>query len=196
MSNGEMVGLVLAVALFSASAGAVVAGVIAARRDRFAELRMRRTDAYALWLGARRTLTRASLSFVAAFRAVAAQTRRKDVETLRHEEAQRTRTAWFEAMRELDQAEAGLVVWSDDPSVRRHLDRFPPVKPEMLREAIDGSVKTVAQLARLLREDDDRAVQFVLMATARTRPRDLPGSVWLTGMAKYAGSIVDHWSKR
>lgn len=196
MSDGDIVGLVLAVALFSASAGAVVAGVIAARRDRIAELRMRRANAYALWLGARLTLTRASLSFVAAFRAVTAQTRRKDVATLRHEEAQRTRAAWFEAMRELDHAEAGLVVWSGDPSVRRHLERFPPVKPEKLREAIDGSVNTVAQLARVLREDDDRAAQFVLLATARFHPRGLPGSAWLTGMAKYAGAIVDHWSKR
>jgi hypothetical protein len=196
MSTGEIVGSLLAVAVFAASGGAALAAVIAARRDRLAELRMRRHEAYAAWLAARWTLTRASLSFVAAFRTLAAKARRPDLETLRHEEAQRTRSAWSDAMRELDRAQAALITWSDDPSIDRQLMRFATATPEMLREAINGTAQNVAQLAHKLRQEDERAAQFVRRATQTGAGRTGPVRGWIERAEQYAAAIVAHWSRR
>ncbi|MGB2985586.1 MAG: hypothetical protein WBE26_06855 [Phycisphaerae bacterium] len=196
MSQGEIVGLLLTVALLAAIVGAVLTAVAALRRDRAAELRTRQIDAYAQWLAARMTLSRASVSFVVAFRALAAQRRDSDYFLLRRDEAQRARADWCDARRELDRAEAVLVAWSDDPSIRKQLARFDLVAPDVLRLAINSDQGDVDRLAQRLHDADQRAAEFVHAATASTRASRFPARKRLTVAADYVESIVEHWTKR
>lgn len=196
MSTDEIVGLILTTALFSGVGGVVLTAMIAAGRDRMAGIRARRMDAYARWLAARWTLTRASISFVAAFRALAAENRKSDYFGLRRHEAQRARSAWCDAIQELDCAEAALVTWSADPSIREHLAQFQAVPPDTLREAINSTQEDVDRLSQRLREADGHAAEFVRAATADTRARGSPHRAWFTRVGSYIESIVDHWGQR
>ncbi len=118
MSSEEVVGLMLTVALLSATAGTAVTAAVILRRSGMSQWRMRRVDAYARWLAAWMTLSRVSASFVAAFRALATERRDSEYFALRRHEAQRARAAWSDAMRELDRAEAALIAGTVAPSIR------------------------------------------------------------------------------
>ena len=196
MSTGELVGLICTVALLAAVAGALVTAVVAGRHSRAAEIRLRRVDVYAQWLAAHFATTRASVSFVTAFRALAVVKQDSEYFSLRQEEAQRARAAWCDAMSELDRAEAALLVWSTDPSIRTHLARFERISPETLRSAIDGHRQNVARLIERLRNADDRAAEFVRAATKEARPRRLGHGETLSRIRAYVGSIVNHLSRK
>ena len=196
MSSGEFLGLLFTVSLLGVLVGAAFTWIVAIRRHRPAEPDVRRREVYARWLAARISLTRASASFVAAFRALA--TERTDAEyfALRREEAQRTRNAWWEAMRELDGAEAMLLVWSDDPTTRERLAHFDRVEPEALRKAIDGSQGEVDALLRRLREADSRAADLVCVAAGHRNARRSKVGSLAASTVDYLASIVEHWSRR
>ena len=196
MSIAEIVGLVLTVASLAAVGSVLATLVITTRRDRHAEIRMRGVDAYAQWLAAHKTLTRGSLSFVAAFRALAAEHRDSEYFPLRREEAQRARAAWCDAMRELDRAEASLLAWSPDESIRQKLTQLEGVSAEALRIAINGPQRDFDRLTRQLRNQDERATELVRAATADPRGRGSRGPNALARVTAYTQSIIDHWAKR
>ena len=110
MSSGEVVGLLLTVMLLGVAASGAVAWLIWHRSSRLRESHVRRIDASAEWLAARVTLTRTSISFVTAFRELAAAHGNADAIALRRDEAQRARAAWCDARRELDRAEGRIKV--------------------------------------------------------------------------------------
>ncbi len=115
MSSGETVGLVLLAVLCSVLPTAALAVVIAEWRFRKGDRCVRRLEAYAGWLAARTILSRASISFVSAFRSLAVEPVQSNYAALRSAEAQRARSAWSDALKELDRAEAALIIWSGRP---------------------------------------------------------------------------------
>ena len=196
MSSSEFLGLLVTVSLLGVLVGAVFTWIAGLRRDRPAEPHVRRMDAYAHWLSARMTLTRASASFVAAFRALAAERPDSEYMSLRREEAQRTRQAWWEAMHELDRDEAMLLVWSDDPAIRERLAHFDRVGADALRAAINGDQTEVDRFMQRLRDTDATAAEFVRSAAVRAKTRQLAICRLPCGATNYMASIVDHWSRR
>lgn len=196
MSPGELVGLLATVALFAAVVGVVLTAVVSWRRNRRIERWIRQTDAYGQWLGAYLTLIRASISFVAAFRSLAAQKHDSKYFSLRGDEAKRARADWCEAKSRLDRAEAMLIAWSDDASIAEQLAGFRPGAPDMLRAAIDGDPSDVEQLTRRLRETEQRAIAFVRTATDGEEARRFPFSQCLSRPARWATIVMDNWAKR
>ena len=196
MSSGEFLGLLVTVSLLGVLVGAVFTWITALRRDRLAEPRGRRIDAYAQWLSARMTLSRASASFVAAFRALAAERPDSEYISLRREEAQRTRNAWWDAMRELDHAEAMLLVWSGDPTIHERLAHFDRVGPEALRTAINGGQVEVDKLMRRFRDADARAAEFVRSFVVQADLHRFVARRLLSHALNFVGTVVDRWSRR
>ncbi len=196
MSSGEVIGLLATVVLLAGGAGAAATAAIAARRGLAADARMRRIDAYAQWLAAHKTLARASASFVAAFRALAAEHRDAVYFSLRRDEAQRARAAWCDAMRELDRAEASLVAWSTDPSIHEQLARFQRTRPEALRAAIDGNQSDADRLSQELHGANELAVKVVLQATTKARGKRSAAAELLARVMAHAETIVQQWSKK
>lgn len=196
MSTGEFIGLFATVALFAGGVGVVATALIAARRGSAADVRMRRIDAYAQWLAAYKTLARTSTSFVAAFRALAAERRDAAYFSLRRDEAQRARAAWCDAMRELDRAEASLVAWSADPSIHKQLGRFHRARPEALRAAIDGNQVDVDKLSHELHGAHELAAEFVIRATVQTRAGHPATRRLLARVATHVETIVHYWSQK
>lgn len=196
MSTGELIGLLATVVLLAVVAGAAATAVVAARRGGAADARMRRIDVYAQWLAAHKTLARASTSFVAAFRALAAEHRDALYFSLRRDEAQRARAAWCDAMRELDRAEAALVAWVADPSIHKQLALFQRVRPEALRGAIDGDQADVDRLSHELYGANELAAKFVQQAIGQARGGQSATRRLLARAAKHAETIVHQWSKK
>lgn len=196
MSTAELIGLLATVVLFAGGVGVVATALLAARRGSAADARMRRIDAYAQWLAAYKTLARASTSFVAAFRALAAERRDAVYFSLRRDEAQRARAAWCDAMRELDRAEASLVAWSSDPSIHEQLARFRRAQPEALRVAIDGNQVDVDKLLHELHGADELAAEFVIRATVQAHDGESATRRLLARVVTHVETIVHHWSKK
>jgi hypothetical protein len=190
-----MIGLLLTVALFAAVGSAVVTAVAGRRAGRVADQRARRMDAYAQWLAACMGLNRSSASFVAAFRALAAEDRDSKYFALRQEEAQRARTDWCSAQGELERAEAALVVWSEDPSVRERLACGAPVAPEELQSAINGGQGDLDAFMQRLRSADARAAEIARRAT-RTHTRRDPLRELSERLAVFVATIVEQWGRR
>lgn len=196
MSSGELIGLLATVVLLAVVAGAAAMAAVAARPGWATNARTRRIDAYAQWLAAHKTLARASTSFVAALRALAAEHRDARYFSLRRDEAQRARAAWCDAMRELDRAEASLVAWVADPSIHKQLARFQRARPAALRGAIDGDQADVERLSHELHGADELAAEFVHQAITQTRgERSAPRRLLARALA-HAETIVHQWSKK
>lgn len=195
MSTGEILGIVACGILVGAAVGAAVAALILARRERRHDREQRITDAYARWLAGRLTLSRASLSFVAAFRSLAAERPDSVYFQLRTDEVQRARADYCDAMRELDRAEADLIAWNNHSHMRDQLGRFRRVGAGELRTAINGTAAEVNRLRAVLREADVAAVAFVDAARkngAWYPRRGLVRSL-TADMARKVESIVDKW---
>lgn len=195
MQPVELVGLVISVAFAGLAIGVAVTLLIAVRKDRSAELHIRRTDAYAQWLAAWTTLTRASRSFVAAFRALAAEDQDSKYYALRQDEAQRSRSAWYEATRDLDRAEAALVAWSPDPEIRTKLADFEIIPAETLRTAVNGGTKEMEKLVQRLQSLDERAAEFVRASTGGASRTPSLALEQLRRVIRFASSIMDNWDK-
>ena len=197
MSVGEIVGLLMTAGLFGGAVGAAAVAWGMTRRERARQKRMDLRDAYARWLAGHMTLSRASVSFVAAFRSLAAATRDSVYFSLRVEEAQRARASWCDAMRELDLAEASLRTHVPASVIREQLTRFKRVAPAALRAAIDASEGDAHQFVQSLRVADLAAIQFVEQAAAEidrpAGPRFVRGIISKT--AAYLEKIVDGWSE-
>lgn len=194
MSWDEIVGLTLMAALIGGVVGAAIA-LVARSGAALAERLEHTTRTYARWLAARLTFSRASASFVAAFRALAAERRDSPRFPLRMEEALRARVSWSEASRDLDYAEAMLLTSVRSPAIDRGLGEFERVSAEVLRDVVAGDSKGVEKWLQELHAADQRALDFVRGATANTHGNQ---PIWRKRLARLTTpirSIVDRWSR-
>jgi hypothetical protein len=195
MSWDETVGLMLSVALLSGVVGAALAAGFVRRREGREADHARAVEAYARWLAARLTLSRASLSFVAAFRALAAERRESTFFPLRTEEAQRARALWCETSRDLDLAEATLLTTISDSGFPAQIGALERVSAEVLRAAINGDPAAFDGLVQQLRAADQRAVEFARNATVNARRCGWSWRERLRLLARPIQSVVDRWSR-
>lgn len=197
MTVGEVVGLAVVALLLGASAGVGVGMLLMARLMRSRHGERSSSDAYAKWLAARFTHSRASVSFVAAFRALASEAGDAPNLQLRIEEAQRARADWIESVRLLDRADSLVIASTLDPALPGRLRAFRPVGVGELRAAIDGPMIVVDRFRRTLREADEAAIDFMLS--------ELSNGSWHSGMrqvvsagvlrgASRVGGLIDRWS--
>ena len=196
MSAGEVVGLALTAGLVSGVVGAVLVAVITSQRHWDAQRHGRQIDAYAGWLAARLTLSRACESFVAAFRAIAAEPRDSAYFSLRTEEVRRARSQWCDAARQLDLA--ALLAWSTDRSIIERKVPSDRIGADALRQAINGDERDVDRLLKELRTADRLAIDYVRNATLDIDPQGRL-SMWREILAKAAAhieSIVNRWGAR
>lgn len=154
-------------------------------------------DAYAGWLAARLTLSRTTLSFVASFRALAAEPADSAYYPLRTNEAQRARQDWCDGMKDLDRAEATLIAWSKDPDICTKLAQFDRIGSDLIRRAINRDTAGVTELLAHFRQTDRDAIQFVRSEADVSRIKSVTGSLaTLLGRSSEAvGSIVEGWSR-
>jgi len=195
MSTSETVGLCLTVTLLAGIVG-MLAGVLWARGSLAnAKCAGRHADVLARWLAAQMTLSRAAASFVASFRALAAEPPDGPFFSLREQEAQRARAGWSEAMREWDQAAAAMfVVFGDAAFVRPSAERSPPSVHE-LRQAIDGNRSEVDAFQRRLHESDERAIEW---ARQRRDGMARPCRPWVRhigGAVRAIQNVTDQWAR-
>ena len=195
MSWDEIVGLALTAALIGGAVGAALAALVARSGAALAERQERITQTYARWLAARLTFSRASASFVAAFRTLAAERRDSPQFLLRIEEARQARVSWSEASRDLDFAEAMLLTSVHDPAIDQQLGGFEHVSAEALRNVVAGESKGVEKWLQELHDADRRALDFVRAATVNTHGNQ---SIWCKRLAHLTTpirTIVDRWSR-
>lgn len=197
MSVGEIVGLAATTLLVGLLMGLWIGVSIRGGHEPRPPCRRDRIDAYARWLAARRSLSRASTSLVAAFRSMAAEPQAAANHALRRDEAQRGRAFWCEAMRKLDQAEAALVVqdflFDNGHSAWADVDR---VDAAALQVAINGTNSDVERLIGSLATTDERARTVVREAVTRL-DRRRPGIVgqWARALQRWIAVVVDRWSE-
>ena len=196
MSAGEVAGMAALAGLCGVVAGATITILVTSRALHGTERRGQRVDVYTRWLGARLTASRASLSFVAAFRALAAERRDSVYFALRTDEAQRARGYWCDAIRQLDLAEAALIAFGAVGPEVNPCDQFFRIGPDALRRAINGDEIDVDALAQDLHRADRAAIDYVRHAVAggkmRAGKRGFDHLLATTG--KRLKAIVDHWS--
>ena len=196
MSTGELIGLSLTAGLLAGVISAAAVAWVVLRQQGAQETRSFQIDAYARWLAGRLTLSRASVSFVAAFRALGAEPRGSAYFSLRAEEAQRARACWGDAVREVDVAEAALLVWDQSPTLPGQLACLPRVEARELRATIDGDEANVDEFAQRMRAADQAAILFVRRQTAPPNSAGAPTFARLViRTARQIQSIVDRWAR-
>ena len=192
MSQAELVGLMLTAAVLAAGLGAVAGILLAKSRSARAQVLGELTKAYSRWLAARWRLSRTSISFVAAFRALEAERAESSNYRLREREAQRARARWSHAVDELDGAEAEISAraFGVEPPPRTS-----PMDPDELRAAIQGDGSAFRALRLRLQWEDAQAAERVRVTLERlARPR----SVWRTAMrtlGAFFGRIAEGWTR-
>jgi len=150
VTAGEVIGLSLTVAMLAFLSGVLM--VASRDQGKSAEQcdRDSRRATLADYLSARRALTRASLTFVASFRALASSQEGLRHTRLRVKEAHASRRRLHEALDDLDKAQAELIVWF--PEWQRAGEGGRSVDVATLRAAIEGTDADVATLAKRLHE--------------------------------------------
>ncbi|MFQ5591637.1 MAG: hypothetical protein ACE5HE_10775 [Phycisphaerae bacterium] len=196
MSAREVAGLAALAGLAGVLLGATVAVVVTSRTHYYTREQTRRTQVYTRWLAARLTVSRASLSFVAAFRSLAAEHSDSTYFVLRVNEAQRARAYWCRAMQMLELAEAALITHTaDDAQYDPHLE-LSEVSASSLRRAIHGNAEDVQALARRLHAADRSAIHRVRQAVNARRTNRTARAVKGV-LARTAGrfkAVVDRWA--
>ncbi|MCH8966844.1 MAG: hypothetical protein IID43_04135 [Planctomycetes bacterium] len=194
MSPGEIAGLAATVALATGIAGAAVTLSLMRCRDRAQRNRERLIDAYAGWLAARLTFSRVCASFVTAIRASLNGPGGAN-HLLERDEVQRARQHRYEAMRELELAEAMLLAWCPDDAICDKVVRLRGTDAHAMRAAINGDDRNVDQFFLTLCDRDRQAIDLVRSATSKLHWRASP-SVFRDILARVVAklqSIVDHW---
>lgn len=197
MTVGEVVGLTVVALLLGAAAGVGIGMLLMARLMRSGYARRSSSESYAKWLAARFTHGRASVSFVAAFRALASEARGSPNFQLRLEEAQRARADWIESVRLLDGAESLVIASTLDPTVRERLRAFHSVGAGNLRAAIDGPLIAADRFRRSVRQADEAAIDFMLSELSNGSWHRGMRQVMTTGVLRSAtrvGGLIDRWS--
>lgn len=196
MTEREAIGLAIVAGVLGGVLGAVVTALICAYRDRVLAARSCRRDAIAQWLAARITLGRASLSFVAAFRSLAAERRESRYFSLRQDESQRARAQWWRAAESLDLAEAKLRVGTRSTGFSKRLDGFERHSVKSLRAAIDGDEVAVDRFVQAVLDVERRAIALAEAGAAEHEPSHLPAAFWkIADDAKErVEAIINGWS--
>jgi len=193
MSLGEIVGLCLTTGLLGGLLGVVAGALLARRRGEARSLQLEQRRAIARWGAARRTLGRATASFVAAFRALSAEDRASSAYSLREQEAQRARAAWFACCREVDRADAVSLVVGLEALAEIHRDEA-TTDPRAIRAAIDGSKEEAAAFAARLKEAD-RSTESIMRA--QIRATQTAGPARLThALFRCMSALIDRFSRR
>jgi hypothetical protein len=208
MSWDEIVGLTLTAVLIGGAVGVALTALVVHSGASFAERRVGLilakppkggsadvTQTYARWLAARLTFSRASASFVAAFRALAAERRDSPQFPFRMEEALRARISWSEASRDLDLAEAMLLTTVRDPAIDQRLGELEHVSAEALHTVVAGDAKGVEVLLQSLHAADQCAIGFVRGAAAQAHGRQSKWCQRLAQLSMPIREIVDRWSR-
>jgi len=159
VTAGEVIGLSLTVAMLAFLSGVLM--VAARDQGKSAEQgdRDSRRAKLAGYLSARRAVTRASLTFVASFRALARSKEASPHTRLRVKEAHASRRRLHQALDDLDKAQAELIVWF--PEWRRAGEGGRRVDVATLRAAVEGTDADVETLAKRLSEADRSAAASV-----------------------------------
>ena len=196
MTEREAIGLAIMAGVLGGVFGAVATALFCAYRDRVLTARACRRDAIAQWLAARITLGRASLSFVAAFRSLAAERRESRYFSLRQDESQRARARWCLAAESLDLAEAKLRVGTPSPGFSKRLDGFARQSVESLRAAIDGDDVAVDRFMQAVLDVERRAIALAEAAAAEHEPLHLPAAFLkiVDDAKERVEAIINGWS--
>ena len=196
MAEGQTISIVILAGVLGGIVGAVLTALYCTFGSRVVEVRAARRDAIARWLGARITLGRASVSFVAAFRSLATERPESRYVSLRQEESQRVRAQWCRAAESLDLAEATLRVWLRSPEFQERLDGFERTSVESLRAAIDGDEVAVDRLVQAVLDAEREAIALAEAITAAGEPLRFAVAFRKTidQVTKHVESIVDGWS--
>lgn len=149
---------------------------------------------HARWLAGRVVLSRASISLVAAMRALRTNGETSGLQDLRMAETQRCRSAWSAARRELDRASAAMQAWYAAEGERIVLELNDRCAA-LVRQAIDGGEPEAAQLVQTMRDLDAAGEDMVRRALA---PREallwtVVRKIWRQCAATVT-SIVRGWS--
>ncbi len=195
MSWGEIIGLALTAAFFGGAVSTILGAWIARCAGGREKQSRQIKEAYARWLAARLTYSRASASFVAVFRALAVERRDSPHFPLQMEEAQRSRMMWCEAARELDAAEAVLVISVHDPAIDQQLTAMGRVTLEDLRAAVHADSDKAERVLQELRDGAQRAIGVARGASANTRGNPSRWYKPLTTLTLPIRRIVDQWSR-
>lgn len=196
MAEGQTIGIVISAGVLGGMIGAVLTALYCTFRRRVLDVRAARRDAIAGWLGARLTLGRASVSFVAAFRSLAAERPQSRYTGLRQEESQRARAQWCRAAESLDLAEATLRVWLRSPEFQEGLDGFERASVKSLRAAIDGDEIAVDRLLQAVLNAEREAIALAEAITAAGEPSRFAVAFRKTidQVKERVDAIVDGWS--
>ncbi len=195
MSWDEIVGLTITAALVGGVVGAALTALVARCCATLAARQEHITQTYARWLAARLTFSRASASFVAAFRALATERRDSPQFPLQLEDARRARDSWSQASRDLNYAEAMLLTSVHDPAIERGLTEFERVSAEDLRAVVVGDSKGVENWLQDIHVTDQSILDFVRSATANSHGNQTTWCKRLSRLSTPIRSIVDRWSR-
>ncbi|MFQ5494686.1 MAG: hypothetical protein ACE5EX_04835 [Phycisphaerae bacterium] len=187
MSVSEVAGLVLTAGLLGAAVGIAVAAALIGHRHHLDRLESQRRQSLAGWLAARLTLNRASLSFAAAYRALAAERSGLEAVALRREEVQRARAAWCDALCDYDRAKAALLVWNHGNGLWEKLTALERHLPDAIQAALCGEPADLERLAARLRRLDVSSAGVVRSTLANHRTRSVH---WPTPLARMADSFT------
>lgn len=202
MSVGELIGLVVTISLLCAAITTAIILILTIRQDQPVNQHDPINKALEQWLASRLTLSRASLSFVMAFRSLASNSKDSPHYPLRIQEAQRVRGQWCDAMRELDRARASLIVHHHDPTIDDQLKDFDKIGAAELRRAINGNPEIVQQLRNQLDQLDRDSIQWVRSLVQPSAAQNFSGSMnrpaicnHLLQSIRYLRSIINHWNR-
>lgn len=191
MSAGELIGIIITAFLLGGAITATVILTLAIKQGRAESPRPNRNDAYERWLAARLTLSRASISFVMAFRTLARETKESPYYALRTQEAQRTRDQWSQAKTEYERALAAIIVHSRNLDIVMTLQTMDIIDAGDLRSAINGSPLAVQGLRDRLDQQNQHAIRWVQQINDPTQsPMEL-----LLKPVRYLQNIIQHWDK-
>ncbi|MCH8147724.1 MAG: hypothetical protein IH987_06965 [Planctomycetes bacterium] len=198
MAEGQTISSVILAGVLGGMIGAVLTALYCTFRSRVLDVRDARRDAIARWLGARITLGRASVSFVAAFRSLAAERQESGYHGLRMEESQRVRAQWCRAAESLDLAEAALRVRLRSEEFAARLDGFERTSVESLRQAIDGDDVTVDRFVQAVLDAEREAIGLAGAMTAEGEPSRF-GAAFRTIIGQVTAQvegIADGWASK
>lgn len=191
---GGLVGVILAGAAFAATFSCITR-------------RRTRRDAHVRWLTARLSMSRASIAFVAAFRALdqcthehsvapASPSRTSTRAHLRAEEAQRARARWHEVRQNMDGAQAAMLVHTGDVDVWKAVRDFDRIEATEISKAIRGDASGIASFTARLHRLDEEAVTFVQRKASRGRSVWWRWTCFIDDAIDFVRSIEQSWSRK
>ena len=194
MAEGVSITSMLLAGLCGGIVGAALTVMVRSHRRRVTTEREARRERIAAWLAAYIGVGRASVSFVAAFRSLAAACEGTAYYGLRQEEAQRARAQWSRAVERLDLAEAKLHIWHAGSELIGCVDRMHRISAVSLRAAIDGDEAATDRFIQMVMAMQQEAT--VVVAGTEDKQRAAFVHDILGRAVAGAEAIVDSWARR